>query len=66
MARTLICKNDLPKSLWAKAINTVNYVLNKCLIRFILKKTPYELFKDKKPSVSYFKTFGSKFFIHKK
>ena len=60
MAKTLICENDLPKSLWAEAIKTANYVLNRCLIRPILKKTPYELFKGKKPNVSYFKAFRSK------
>jgi len=42
------------KSLWAETVNTTNYVLNRCLIRLILKKTPYELFKNKKPNVSYF------------
>jgi len=30
----------------------------------ILKKTPYELLKDKKPNMSYFKVFTSKCYIH--
>jgi len=29
-----------------------------------LKKTPYELFKGKKPNISYFRAFGCKCFIH--
>ncbi|GKA05513.1 retrovirus-related pol polyprotein from transposon TNT 1-94 [Tanacetum coccineum] len=33
------------------------------LIRPFLGKTPYELFKGKKPSLEYFKVFGSKCFI---
>jgi len=33
------------------------------LIRPILKLTPYELFKGRKPNVSYFKEFGCKCFI---
>jgi len=64
MARTFIGKNDVPKSLWAKVVNTANYVLNRCVIWPILKKAPYELFKSKKPNVSYLKAFGSKCFIH--
>ena len=27
MARTLICENDLPKSLWVQVVNIENYVL---------------------------------------
>ena len=64
IAKTLICENDLPKSLRVEAINTTNYVLNKCLIRPILKKMSYELLKGKNPNVSYFNTFGNKCFIY--
>ena len=32
-------------------------------MRLILKKTPYELWKNKKPNISYFKVFGCKCFI---
>ncbi|XP_070034976.1 uncharacterized protein [Nicotiana tomentosiformis] len=35
-----------------------------CLIRPILKKTPYKLWKDKRPNIGYFHLFGSKYFIH--
>jgi len=41
-----------------------NYILNRCLIRPILKKTQYELLKGQKPNISYFKPFGCKCFIH--
>jgi len=53
IVRTLISENDLLKALSVEAVNTANYVINRYLIRLILKKTPYELFKDKKPNVSY-------------
>ena len=39
------------------------YVLNKVLIRPILKKTPFELFKGKRPVLSHLKVFGCKCFI---
>jgi len=38
-------------------------VLNRTLIRPILKKTPYELYKGRKPSVSHLRVFGCKCFI---
>ena len=44
-------------------VNTSCYVLNKVLVRPILKKIPYELWKNKKPNISYFKVFGCKCFI---
>ena len=47
----------------AEAVNTSCYVLNRILLRPILKKTPYELWKNKKPNISYFKAFGCKCFI---
>ena len=48
MVRTMLNKNNIPKYFWDEAINTFCYVLNRVLFRLILKKTPYELWKDKK------------------
>jgi len=64
MARTMMCESNVSQHLWAEAVNTANYVLNRCLIRPILKRTPYELFKGKRPNISYFKPFGCKCFVH--
>ena len=54
MARLMMCENNVPQSFWAEAVNTANYILNRCSIRPILKRSPYELFKGKKPNISYF------------
>ena len=40
------------------------YILNRALIRSIIKKTSYELWKDRKPILDYFHTFGCRCFIH--
>lgn len=40
------------------------HILNKCRIKPILKKTPYELWRGKKPNISYFHHFGCKCSIH--
>ncbi|RDX98135.1 Copia protein, partial [Mucuna pruriens] len=50
MARTILCKNSLPKHLQAKVVNIACYVQNKILIRPVLNKTPYELWRGKNPT----------------
>nr|GFC55169.1 retrovirus-related Pol polyprotein from transposon TNT 1-94 [Tanacetum cinerariifolium] len=45
--------------LWAEAVATACYTLNKSLVHTLHGKTYYELLKGKKPNVSYFKVFGS-------
>ena len=59
----MLCESNLSKYFWIEAINTACYVLNRALIRSIVKKTPYELYKEKKPNISYFKIFGCRYFI---
>jgi len=53
----------LPKYFWADAVSTACYVLNKVLIRPILKKTPCELFRGRKLNLSHLRVFGCKCFI---
>jgi len=55
--------NSTPKHLWAEAINTTCYLQNRIYIRPLIKKTPYELWKNKKPNISYFHPFGVQCFI---
>jgi Reverse transcriptase (RNA-dependent DNA polymerase) len=54
---------SLPKHLWAEAVNTACYVVNRVSIRTILNKTPYELWKGYKPKISHFRVFGAKCFV---
>jgi len=63
LARTMLNENSLPKYFWADAVNTACYVLNRVLIRPILKKTPYELFIGRRLVLSHLKVFGCKCFI---
>ena len=62
LARTMLNENSLPKYCWTDAINTACYVLNRVLIRSILKKTPYELFKGRRPVLSHLKVYSHQFF----
>jgi transposase InsO family protein len=63
MARTMLDEYKTPDRFWAEAINTACYSINRLYLHRILKKTLYELLTGKKPSVSYFRVFGSKCFI---
>jgi len=58
MVRTMIHENNLAKHLWAEAVNTTSYIQNRIYIRPILEKTAYELFKERRPNISYFHQFG--------
>src|SRR4030066_1961774 len=63
MARTMIHETKMDKYFWAEAVNTACYVQNRIYIRPILNKTSYELFKGRKPSISYFHQFGCTCYI---
>ena len=46
-----------------EAVNTVCHTFNRGYFRPGIKKTPYELWKGRKPNVKYFRIFGSTYFI---
>src|SRR5450755_3752616 len=59
-ARTMLhATSDLPKELWAEAVNTAVYLTNLSPTKAIIKgKTPYELFHGTKPIYKHLRTFG--------
>ena len=63
LARTMLSDSSLPKYFWADAVSTACYVSNRVIIRPILKKTPYEIYKGRKPNISHFHIFGCKCFV---
>ena len=62
-ARTMIIESNLPQNFWAEAVNTACHVTNRCLIRAVLNKTPYELLNNKKPMLNYLRDFGCRCFV---
>ena len=63
LASTMLSESSLPKYFWADAVSTSCYVMNRVLIRPILKKTPYELFNGRKPNINHLKVFGYSCFV---
>lgn len=51
------------KHFWAEAVKTTCYLQNTVYIRPIINKMPYELWKDKRPNISYFHPFRCQCFI---
>ncbi|RDX96172.1 hypothetical protein CR513_21200, partial [Mucuna pruriens] len=61
MAITMLNDNNSPKYFWVEVNNTSRYFQKKICTKPILKKTPYELWMDKQPNISYlYPFFGPK------
>lgn len=58
MARSIMKHMSLPCFLWGETIRHVTYLLNRLATRSLNDKTPYELFRGKKPNVSHLRVFG--------
>ena len=59
----MLSESSLPKYFWADVVNTSCYVMNRVLIRQILKKTLYELFNGRKPNINHLRVFGCSCFV---
>ena len=64
MVRTMLIESNLSRKFWAEVVNTSCYIVNRAMVRFSSRKTSYEMFKGKKPSLTHFKVFGTKYFLH--
>lgn len=64
MARCLLFERKQPKFLWAEAVNTSVYVLNRVFTTAVEGKTPIEAWTGFKPSVNHFKVFGCICYYH--
>ena len=61
----MLHNKDVARNLWGEAINTACHTVNRVYLRPSTKKTPYKLWKGRKPNVNYFKIFESTYFILK-
>ncbi|GJX45698.1 retrovirus-related pol polyprotein from transposon TNT 1-94 [Tanacetum coccineum] len=55
---TMLADSKLPTTFWAEAVNTACYVQNRVLVVKPHNKTPYELFHDRTPTLSFMRPFG--------
>jgi hypothetical protein len=63
MACVMIHSKNLAQHFWGEAVNTACHIINMVYLRPETNKTPYEIWRGKKHTMKYFKTFGSKCYI---
>ena len=59
----MLNNKKLPMKLWVEAISTTCYIINRVYMHLGMGKTPYEIQRGKKPNLSYFYIFRSKWYI---
>lgn len=63
-ARTMLCAEGLPKKLWAEAVQTAAYVLNRTGNSNEVGKTPYETWTNKHYDINNLKVFDTPVYVH--
>ncbi|KAG8475459.1 hypothetical protein CXB51_032225 [Gossypium anomalum] len=58
MAKCLLFEKNLPKTMWAEAVNTAVYIQNRLPTKALAHKTPFEAWFGFKPSLGHMKVFG--------
>ncbi|KAJ9539009.1 hypothetical protein OSB04_031742 [Centaurea solstitialis] len=58
VARSMLSEANLATQFWAEAVNTTCYTQNRSLIVKRFRRTPYELFRNRKPSIEHLHIFG--------
>ena len=65
MAKAMLHNKDVARNLQGEAVNIACHTVNRVYLRPGTKKTSYELWKERKLNVKYFRIFGSTCFILK-
>ena len=63
-ARSMLYAKDAPLYLWAEAVNTAVYILNRTSTRQAPNSTPFEMWTGKPPELGHIKIFGCDAFMH--
>jgi hypothetical protein len=63
MARTMLMDSKLTDIFWTHAMDTINHIQNKVMLRNNIDKNPYKLWKGRPTNVKHFKVFGMKCYI---
>lgn len=64
MVRSMLNGKHLPKELWAEAVSTAAYILNRCPTKRLDGITPEESWSGVRPSLNHLKVFGSLVYRH--
>ncbi|KAI5348811.1 hypothetical protein L3X38_001698 [Prunus dulcis] len=64
MAKAMLYEKGLPYYVWAEAVHTAVYLLNRCPTRALGDKTPFEAYSGRKPGLAHLKIFGCACYVH--
>ncbi|KAK1666315.1 hypothetical protein QYE76_054474 [Lolium multiflorum] len=64
MVRSMMSLTDLPLSFWSYALETATFTLNRAPSKSV-ETTPYELWFNKKPKLSFLKVWGCEAYVKK-
>jgi transposase InsO family protein len=64
-ARSMLKQRSMPAKFWGEAVSTAVFLLNRAPTKALNGRTPYEAWYDKKPAVSFLRTFGCLAFMKK-
>lgn len=62
LTNAMLASSGAPKNLWGEALLTANYALNRTPRKKILK-TPYELWRNRKPNLEHLRVWGCLAFV---
>jgi len=63
-ARTMLIDANLPEALWAEAVSTSVYILNRRPSKVKDNVTPFEKFTGKKVTLKHMRKFGAEAYVH--
>ncbi|CAL8151067.1 unnamed protein product [Prunus armeniaca] len=64
MAKSMLHDKGMPYFLWAEAMHTAVYLLNRCPTKALHNITPFESYSGRKPGIAHLKVFGSLCYVH--
>ncbi|KAM1223589.1 hypothetical protein ACFX2G_043549 [Malus domestica] len=64
MAKTMLHDKSMPYFLWAEAVHTAVYILNRSPTKALDNLTPFEAYSGRKPGIGHLKVFGSICYVH--
>ncbi|CAL8990976.1 unnamed protein product, partial [Prunus brigantina] len=64
MAKTMLHDKGMPYFLWAEAVQTAVYILNRSPTKALDNLTPFEAYSGRKPGLGHLKVFGSVCYVH--
>ncbi|KAM1012444.1 hypothetical protein ACFX15_041792 [Malus domestica] len=64
MAKAMLHDKSMPYFLWAEAVHTAVYILNRSPTKALDNMTPFEAYSGRKPGIGHLKVFGSLCYVH--